>query len=67
MKTFWRWFAILTSAEGWRYLREKPHNKSWSWTVAFCRLKGHPNGVWWYNVGGFEPDNHCKDCGEDIG
>jgi len=31
-----------------------------------CRLKGHPNGYWYYS-GGLEPDTHCKDCGEDLG
>ena len=34
---------------------------------AWCRATGHPAGVWYYNVGGTEPDMHCKGCGEDIG
>ena len=32
-----------------------------------CRFKGHPNGVIYYNPGGFEPNWCCKDCGEDLG
>jgi hypothetical protein len=35
---------------------------------AYCRYKGHPAGVWWFNMGeNLEPDMHCKGCGEDIG
>ena len=33
----------------------------------WCRMRGHPVGVWFYNVGGLEPDMHCKGCGEDLG
>lgn len=36
-------------------------------TRAVCRWRGHPAGVWWFNVGGLEPDMHCKGCGEDLG
>lgn len=32
----------------------------------WCRRLGHPNGVVWY-TNDFEPDMHCKDCGEDLG
>ena len=32
-----------------------------------CRAQGHLCGVYFYNVGGFEPDMRCKGCGEDIG
>lgn len=32
-----------------------------------CRLRGHPNGVWWYNLHGSEPDMRCKDCDDDLG
>jgi hypothetical protein len=38
-----------------------------SWGRLLCRAKGHPNGVWWFNVGGVEPDMRCKDCGENLG
>lgn len=32
-----------------------------------CRGRGHPAGVFFYNVGGTEPDMHCMGCGEDLG
>ena len=32
-----------------------------------CRIEGHPHGVIWYNVNGFEPDMTCKNCGDDLG
>jgi hypothetical protein len=33
----------------------------------WCRWRGHPEGVWWFNAGGSEPDMHCKGCGDDLG
>lgn len=33
----------------------------------WCRANGHHAGVWFYNIGGLEPDMRCKGCGEDIG
>ena len=32
----------------------------------WCRIKGHPNGVWWYTPHGLEPDYHCVDCGDEL-
>ena len=32
-----------------------------------CRARNHPAGVYWYNVGGLEPDMQCRGCGEDLG
>ena len=32
----------------------------------YCRYKGHPNGQVYYNPNGYEPDYHCKDCGDEI-
>jgi hypothetical protein len=32
----------------------------------WCRATGH-RSIYWYNVGGTEPDTHCTGCGEDIG
>jgi hypothetical protein len=34
---------------------------------AWCRLRGHPPGVRWYNPHGLEPDMHCQGCGDDLG
>ncbi len=36
------------------------------WTSFWCRLRGHPYGVVWYSSG-YEPDMHCKNCGDDLG
>ena len=45
-----------------KYLFQKPI----SLRAIVCRAKGHPCGVWWYNVNGLEPDMHCKNCGDDL-
>jgi hypothetical protein len=56
---FYRWLTrawwrhLLAGCKGWRHFR--------------CRLRGHPRGVVWYNVGGSEPDMRCRDCGEYLG
>ena len=42
--------------------------KPWKgFRVSLCRLRGHPHGCVWYNVGGLEPDMSCSNCGEDLG
>ena len=33
----------------------------------FCRLRGHPCGVWWFSSHSMEPDMTCCGCGEDLG
>jgi hypothetical protein len=48
----WRW--------SWLWEETKPER-------ILCRLRGHPEGEIYYNPGGFEPDHHCKTCGEEIG
>lgn len=53
------WYAYLFAPLTWR-------NDGWLRTV-WCRLRGHPSGPIFYNVGGTEPDPHCKDCGDAIG
>lgn len=35
------------------------------WTNFWCRARGHDDIVF-YNPSGFEPDYHCKRCGEDL-
>lgn len=54
----------------WKYLFETPKG-SWkkycsNWHRFWCRAAGHPEGVWWYNPGGCEPDMSCKGCGDDL-
>ncbi len=34
--------------------------------VILCRIKGHPRGRVFFNAGGWEPDNSCKDCGDEL-
>ena len=51
----------------WQYLFEKPlFGKKLTLKMLICRIKGHPNGSWYYNAYGDEPDGRCKDCGEWI-
>lgn len=38
-----------------------------TWQQVWCRLRKHPNGPIYYNVGGTEPDWKCIDCGEYLG
>jgi hypothetical protein len=35
--------------------------------VLWCRLRGHPAGEIYYNPGGYEPNHHCRTCGDEIG
>jgi len=39
----------------------------WRIKVIWCRAKGHPKGVVYFNPGGWEPDMRCKECGDDLG
>jgi hypothetical protein len=58
------WFT----RDWWRYLLAPRMWNAPRWpSVIWCRLRGHPEGVWWFNPGGWEPDMHCKNCGDDIG
>ena len=52
----------------WRYVLSAPQkrNPTPRRFVAWCRLRGHPNGYIYFNPGGMEPDYRCKDCLEDI-
>jgi len=53
----------------WKYLLSKPRDPSYTnWWVRFwCRARNHPDGVWWFNPCGTEPDMHCKRCSDDLG
>lgn len=61
-----RWFDRYW----WQYLLKDlgktRRGYSTKWTHFWCRVKGHPEGVWFYNPGGSEPDMTCKTCGEDL-
>lgn len=62
-----KWFNI----DWWKYILEKPKHPNYRdvgrITIIICRIKNHPCGVIWYNPSGFEPDMHCRNCGEDLG
>jgi hypothetical protein len=59
-----KWFFL----DWYKYLFAPRADKEIPWlTVVKCRSQGHPCGVVWYNVCGYEPDMTCKDCGDDLG
>ena len=61
-----KWLTLMW----WRYILDDSHaDKQYGNYVTrlFCRVNGHPCGVYFYNVGGSEPDMHCRGCGEDLG
>jgi hypothetical protein len=63
MNKIFNFISTWTSYSWWLYLLERPRN----WQRFICRIKGHPEGVRWYNVGGTEPDMRCKNCGDNLG
>lgn len=54
-----KWFSIWY----YRYLFEKPFN----FTKLICRFKNHPCGIIYHNPNGLEPNNHCKNCHDNLG
>jgi hypothetical protein len=61
------WYAYLFAPTG----RRAERYCSNYWVVdriarIWCRMRGHPAGQIWYNPGGLEPDDRCKNCGEYI-
>jgi len=56
----------------YQYLFEKPNEPGWCsnnpiidwWKRLKCRFNDHPCGSIYYNPGGFEPDDRCKNCGD---
>lgn len=65
-----RWLNIYW----YQYLFEKADNPSWCSSnkiVDFfkrleCRIKRHSCGSIYYNPNGFEPDNRCSGCGDEL-
>jgi hypothetical protein len=47
----------------WCYLLARPR----SWRAFWCRARGHPYPVVWFNLHWLEPDMHCTNCGDDLG
>lgn len=62
----WRWWRLLEETCSGEYL-SNPLAKLGNYIArCYCRAKGHGK-VYWMNLGGLEPDMHCRDCGEDLG
>ena len=58
LRLWWEWIV---------YLFEPSHGDVNRLQAAWCRYNNHPAGVYWYNPSGWEPDMHCKYCGDDLG
>ena len=52
----------------WKYVFAKPtgYDKRLTFQKIWCRMCSHPNGQIYFNPNGLEPDNRCKDCGDEI-
>ncbi len=55
--TKWWWSLLLAPIA---------HNSTWFNSI-ICRLRGHPKGPVYYNIGGSEPNWHCQNCGDNLG
>ncbi len=67
---FKNWFHLHWFSKWyWKYLLEKSKNPTYTTRIKrfICRVNKHPNGVWWYNCSGTEPDMKCKTCHDDLG
>jgi hypothetical protein len=64
------WLQVWFTIDWYQYLFYPKNNYQddvpWH-EILVCRLRGHPSGEVYYNPGGFEPDHHCRDCGDEIG
>jgi hypothetical protein len=61
------WVPCWLTPSWWAYMLRRPDSPNWgaSWLERFaCRWQGHPAGPVFYNVGGLEPDDRCKSCGD---
>ena len=64
---YW-WCRFWFSLDNWKWLLGKPsHEEVSRWEAFRCRLAGHPCGTIFYNPGGYEPDDRCKNCYDHIG
>jgi len=63
---------VWITKDWWKYVVEHVElynndNELFFFQHMWCRATGHPCGVWWYNMGGYEPDMHCQYCNDDLG
>lgn len=67
----WDVYLIMMPTQAGRDMRSwlfaRPRGDLGLIRTAWCRLRGHPAGVWFYNPGGYEPDMRCKNCEDDLG
>lgn len=66
----WCWVFCWLQPSWYAYVfapRAFCNDDEWLPRVWWCRMRGHPYGVVWYNPGGMEPDMRCKNCGDDLG
>lgn len=62
---------LVKALAGWHWVRRR----WWAyllvgcrdWNHFWCRARGHPYPVYWFNPGGDEPDMRCRNCQEDLG
>ena len=65
---FYKWIAVWFQPWWYTYLFEPRRYDDEPWIrVLWCRARGHPSGVVFYNSGGMEPNYTCKGCGDDLG
>lgn len=65
--TYAWWCYLLTGRNYYGRGSYYPTKSRWGWTRFWCRLRGHPDGPVWQNVGGLEPDMHCQNCDDNLG
>ncbi len=62
---FWWYWYLFQMPQDLTFTSENPLINYIN--VIACRMRNHPEGVYWYNPTGFEPDMHCKGCFDDLG
>ncbi len=65
--TYCWWNYLLTGRTYYGRGSHWPRRSRWGWRAFWCRLRGHPAGEVFFNVGGLEPNTHCRNCGDDLG
>lgn len=66
---FTRWFTVSWWGHIFAPIKVSRYHDEWFPRIrtVWCRIRGHPAGIVFYNPGGLEPDYRCKNCGEDLG
>jgi hypothetical protein len=61
------WWRVVGRIQCLPYFLSRPADDVSRWQAFWCRWRSHPHGVIYYNPNGYEPNMHCKDCGDDLG